>query len=572
MFNTIITSDKKIYSYLGNIAVIAMLAFFIYGSLATAHRWRMEFQPNVAIDLSLRSLPIYAIYSLFRAIIAYVMSLCFTLILGYWAAKNKTAEKIIIPLLDVGQSIPVLGFLPGLVLSLIAIFPQSNLGLELACIIMIFTSQVWNMTFSFYSSLKLLPEYFNELSDNIGLSSSKKLCLIELPYSASSLAWNSLMSMAGGWFFLAVCEAFTLGEKKFCLYGIGSYIATAVDKGDMHAVLYGFIAMVILILIMDFCIWRPIISWTHKFKIDEQGEIFNDVPLITLLLNKSSLIKFLSKIYDKLIMFLENKYVITIGKKINITLDSRCKKMINIFCVVMFMFLLYTFTTKIISLLMPLSFTDYINILHGTLLTFLRILFVLLIASIWTIPCAIYVGLSHSRTKFFQAIIQIASSFPAPVLYPFMLIIFDKYNIDLNIGSSILMLLGVQWYVLFNVLAGATLISAELRDVLKLANASKRQIWLDLYLPSIFPYLITGWLTAAGGAWNASIIAEYLTYKGKIIKTLGIGQLISEATAQGNFSFLAGCLIMMIITVVILNQLVWKKCYHIVQKKYSFNR
>src|SRR5437867_5930472 len=241
----------------------------IYALIAYGREWEAAFRAAVDIDLSLYSLPYYTLFSALRGLAAFGLSLSFTLVVGYWAAKSPKAERVLIPLLDILQSIPVLGFLPGLVLVLIALFPRTNTGLELACIIMIFTGQVWNMTFCFYSSLKSVPSDFNEVSAVIGLNPWEKLHKVEMPFAAMNLVWNSLLSMSGGWFFLSVCEAFTLGDREYRLPGVGAYMATAIARGNGYAMIAGIVAMSVVIIVMDILIWRPVLAWAHQCSLDE---------------------------------------------------------------------------------------------------------------------------------------------------------------------------------------------------------------------------------------------------------------------------------------------------------------
>jgi NitT/TauT family transport system permease protein len=583
-----ISQTKKGITW-GDLAALAIVGFLLYGMIATAERWTGDLQPNFTIDLSDESLPMYALYSLFRALIAYSISLTFTLVFGYWAAKQKTAEQIIIPLMDIGQSIPVLGFLPGLVLGLISIFPHSNFGLELACILMIFTGQVWNMAFSYYYSLKSIPNYFFELSSNVRLSTFQRMVQIELPYSASGLAWNSLMSMAGGWFYLTVCEAFVLGDRQFRLPGLGSFMAMAIEQGNTHAIFSGLLAMVSVIVGMDFLLWRPIVSWTRRFRLDEQQDAVQEIPFIQLLLRESSVARFMGDFVKK--WFREEHAIQQIPITPNPKILKRVKsvqrrfrfpgfigkplkkfKMGNKAVFVAFVVVGFWLSGKLFRLLEPLAWSDYLHIFQSAAYTFGRVLFAVLVSTLWAVPFGLWVGLSPRLTLFFQPVIQVAASFPAPMLYPIVLTALSLLGIQLGIGAGVLMLLGVQWYVLFNVLAGAAVISRELRDTFKLTGISSKETWLNLYLPSIFPSLVTGWVTAAGGAWNASIVSEYIQFKGETLKTVGLGALISEATASANYSLLAGSLIMMVIIVVSLNRLVWHPLYSYVERRFRFER
>lgn len=552
--------------------------------MVTATRWTGELQPKFVIDLSFTALPLYGVYSLFRASIAYLLSLLFSLTFGYLAARFRRAEQIILPLLDIGQSIPVIGFLPGLVLGLMSIFSQNNLGLELACILMIFTGQVWNLAFSFYSSMKSVPKNFHELSANVSLSWWQKFVLVELPCSASGLAWNSLMSMAGGWFFLTICEAFTLGGKEFRLPGIGSYMAVAIEQGNIRAMFGGFAAMIILILSMDFIIWRPIIAWTRRFRLDESPDTFQEIPFMQLLLQESKIVKIVDHLLEKIwypTFHGRNKtkkrsFVILFVQKISERLDEvewldHFQVFGRLFILVGMIFVLWV-SSKLFNFLEGITFEEALLIFKSTGMTLLRVCGCLVISTLWTVPFGLWVGLSTERTRFFQPIIQLAASFPAPMLYPLVLMGLQFFGIGLGFGSGVLMLLGVQWYVLFNVLAGATMISRELRETFSLLGLSRADTWKNLYIPSILPNLVTGLVTAAGGAWNASIVAEYFHDNNKVHSTMGLGSLISEATAQGNYPVLAGSLVVMMIVVVSLNRLVWHRIYDWVDRRYRFER
>jgi NitT/TauT family transport system permease protein len=568
----------------GDFVVLLLVAFFLIGIVMTAERWHETLTPDLPIHLTASALPKYALYSLFRALIAYGFSLGFTLVIGYWAAKRRAAEQIILPLLDIGQSIPVLGFLPGLVLGLIALFPQSNFGLELACIIMIFTGQVWNMTFSFYSSLKSVPQHFFELSQNVALNWRQRLWTIELPYSASGLAWNSLMSMAGGWFFLTVCEAFTLGDRHFRLPGLGSYMAVAIDKGDMRAMMMGVATMVVVIVAMDFFIWRPLVAWTSRFRLDEQEDEAREIPFMELLLKESKVVKIFQSVLRWVAQSRPQELVVvsTNARKRRSMFNfqflqrvlqrGRNKRWVQMFWAVVFITAVVVVSGRLYALVESLSVWDYWTILKNTGATFTRVVVVLVVASVWTVPFGIWVGLSPRLTRFFQPIIQVAASFPAPMLYPIVLFVLSRLGIGLGIGAAVLMMIGVQWYILFNVLAGATNISKELRDTFDLTGVSKRETWINLYLPSVFPNLVTGWVTAAGGAWNASIVAEYIHYQGETLTTTGLGALISAATATGNYAMLTASLVVMVGVVVVLNRLVWHPTYAFVERRYRFER
>ncbi len=561
--------------------VLCLIGAVIYGLVTFGREWQSAFNPSVTIDLSASALPKYAMFSALRGLSAFLVSLLFTLVVGYWAAKSTRAEKFIIPVLDILQSIPVLGFLPGLVLALIAIFPTTNTGLELASIIMIFTGQVWNMTFSFYASLKSLPSDFEEVSKIIGLNSWGKLWRIEVPFSLMNLVWNCLMSLSGGWFFLSVCEAFTLGNQNYRLPGLGAYMSVAVQTGDRNAIFLGIAAMASLIVVMDMLIWRPILAWAHQFRLEDVPGLASPDPLMKNLLRESAILNWFTLYLRR--RALRNKFIEaepSVPKRqlwhfkrdyLKVFENPWISRFTSMIFFGVCILLLVVGTARLASLLVAVSPADWEELSRGALYSLLRVLGCLGLGSLWAVPAAIWIGTSAKRLRIAQPLIQVLASFPAPMLYPLALGVFLWLQIPFAIGSMLLMLLGVQWYILFNVLAGAMRIPHELDDAMTVIGSSHYKRWVKLYLPSIFPSLVTGWVTAAGGAWNASIVAEYLSYKGTVMTTLGLGSVISQAAFSKNFSLLAASLTVMVVVVVALNRLVWARVYHLAQTRFRLD-
>jgi NitT/TauT family transport system permease protein len=566
-----------------DIVVVALVLAIIYALVAYGREWEAAFHPNVDIDLSLYSLPYYTLFSALRGLAAFMLSLAFTLVVGYWAAKSPKAERLLIPLLDILQSIPVLGFLPGLVLVLIALFPRTNTGLELACIIMIFTGQVWNMTFSFYSSLKAVPSDFNEVSSIIGLTPLEKLRKVEMPFAAMNLVWNSLMSMSGGWFFLSVCEAFTLGNQEYRLPGIGAYMATAIAQGNAAAMTAGIVAMSLLIIVMDILIWRPVLAWAHQFRLEDIPGFTATEPLMKNLVRDSGLLRWLKLVYRRRVL---HRSLLrgheTVSGEPAAAIDPRRfrKSRYNPGPVftwssrvagVMFSLLIVYGAVRLVHTLFQVSAKTWGELFLGTGFTFLRVFACLILGSIWTVPAGIWIGTSPDRIRIAQPIVQVLASFPAPMLYPLALAVMLAFRIPFGVGAMFLMLLGVQWYILFNVLAGAMRVPVELKYASLLMKIPNTELWKKLYLPSVFPALVTGWVTAAGGAWNASIIAEYLSYKGAVLTTHGLGSVISTAASSANFPLLAASLTVMVAVVIVLNRAVWARIYHVSQTRFRMD-
>lgn len=572
----------KYRSLPADILVLALIGSLIYGLVAFGREWQAAFNPSVTIDLSFSSLPKYALFSALRGLTAFIISLLFTFVVGFWAAKSARAEKILIPVLDICQSIPVLGFLPGLVLVLIAIFPTTNTGLELASILMIFTGQVWNMTFSFYASLKSIPSDFNEVTEIVGLNSWRRFLRVELPFSMMNLVWNSLMSLSGGWFFLSVCEAFTLGDQNYRLPGLGAYMSVAIQTGDGQAMLLGISSMAGLIILMDMLIWRPILAWAHQFRLEDVPGLADPDPLMKNLLRESAILNWFTLYLRRraLRQKLLNPQEVPSPKGSNrlakwdffrFFRSSLFTRAISILIYVAALLVVILGMGKLVGLLTQVGAVEWEELFQGALYTLLRVLGCLLIGSLWAVPVAIWIGTSANRLRVAQPLIQVMASFPAPMLYPLALALFLWAGIPFSFGAMLLMLLGVQWYILFNVLAGAMRIPQELEYAMKVMGSSRTKKWFKLYLPSVFPSLVTGWVTAAGGAWNASIVAEYLSYKGQVITTLGLGSVISQAAFSKSFPLLAASLTVMVGMVVIINRLVWSKVYYLAQNRYRLD-
>jgi len=558
------------YKTLRVIDILILLGFvgLFYSLAQTAKQWTGVLRPSIEIELTLSALPKYTFFSLIRGIIAYCFSLAFTLVYGYWAARDKSAGKILVPLLDILQSIPILGFMPGVVIGLVTLFPNMNTGLELAAIIMIFTSQVWNMTFSFYNSLCSIPEDLTHASVIYKFSTWEKFKWIELPYSAIGLIWNSMMSMAGGWFFLMVSEAFVLGNRDFRLPGIGSYMSVAVARGNSAAMLYAIIFMVMMIVFLDQFFWRPVVVWAQKFKLEESTSGSAMTSFFLEWLKSSSIIFWMGKLISKISRrqtFLNGRE----KKAGNASTGAKKTGWLGRFLYWGIICTLLLSSWKLIHLLQSLTASNWLELGEGGLLTLARVLATLLIGTIWTVPAGIAIGLSPKLSRIFQPIVQVVASFPAPMLFPIIILVMQKQGVPLGWGSIVLMLLGTQWYILFNVIAGATAIPSDLKDAARVYKLSKWRLFYSLYIPAIFPYLVTGWLTAAGGAWNASIVAEYVMFNGATLTTSGLGSLVSIAAENANFPMLAGAVFTMSAIVVIFNRLVWKKLYNIARGKYS---
>jgi NitT/TauT family transport system permease protein len=555
--------------WVGRSIVVDIPIFFVavaivYSVVSFARYWSGPLTPQVDIDLRPRSLPLYALYSVLRITTAYFLSLGFTLVYGYVAAYNRRAERFMIPLLDVLQSIPVLSFLPGVMLAMVALFPRRQLGVELGSILLIFTGQVWNMAFSFYSSLKSIPQEMREAAGLYRFSWWQSFTQMELPFSIIGLVWNSMMSVAGGWFFLMVCEMFVLGKRDFRLPGLGSYLQTAADAEDTRAIIYGLITMVTVIVLTDQLVWRPVVAWAQKFKFESvEASETTQSPVLTLL-RRSRLVALVEKksiepMEEKLALHFARTHEAERRKPGSVSGWRWLGPVVAVVCVASAVYL--TFRGAV--LVTGLGTVELLSILKGLAATFLRVALALALGALWTVPAGVAIGTHPRLARIAQPLAQIAASVPATALFPVVLLALIRIGGGLGIGSIVLMLLGTQWYLLFNVIAGATAIPTELMEACTIFRFSRWERWKKLILPAIFPYLITALVTASGGAWNASIIAEYFHLKGQVYSTLGLGALISQASDDGNFRLLFAATIFMAATVVLVNRLVWRRLYNL---------
>jgi NitT/TauT family transport system permease protein len=559
------------------VAGIGLACF--YGVVYIAKYWFGGAQPEIVISQSPRALPQYAFYSMVRIGLAYLLSLFFAIGYGYLAAYNKRIEALMIAALDILQSIPVLSFLPGVMLAMVALFPTRQIGVEMGAIVLIFTGQVWNMAFSFYSSIKSIPRELSEAASIYKFSRLQKLIQLELPYSAIGLVWNSIVSVAGGWFFLMACEMFVLGTRDFRLPGLGSYLQTAAGTGNYAAITWGLLTMIAIIVATDQLIWRPVIAWSDKFKF-EQVESGSRVrsPLLHVLqhsrglrsLKELTIVPLGEGLYRRLAKEHKDPVAQTPATgKGPAAWKGRALALLRGLIVVVAAAVVIYAAWQALTLLRQVHGSQFAEIMKGALATFLRVNVSLILAAAWTIPVGVAIGFHPRLARIAQPIAQIAASVPATALFPVLLLALVRMGGGLGIGSIALMLLGTQWYILFNVIAGAMAIPSDLKEVATLFHFTTMQKWKTVILPGIFPFLITGMVTASGGAWNASIIAEYFRLKNQTLQTVGLGAVISAATDSGQFQILLMATIVMATMVVTINRLVWRPLYRLAETRYK---
>ena len=522
------------------------------------------------ISLSPAVLPYYAALSLARMTAAYVLSIAFTLVYGYKAAFDRRASRVLLPLLDVLQSVPILSFLPVVLLSLTALLPQA-LAAELAAIILIFTSQVWNLTFAWYQSLRTVPRDLREAGRVFQLRGLLRLTTIELPFAAIGLIWNSMMSWAGGWFFLMAAEIFTVGQRDFRLPGLGAYLSQAAAAGDGRAVGYGVTMLILVIVVLDQLVWRPLLAWADRFKVElvESAEPPSSW-FYNVLLDSKIFAAFRARLHRWLETISERTRAdgVPAPGSLRRTHPGRLLSLVWANSGLLFgVFLLYG-VVRAAMMLTGVHVAEWGQIVVGTAATFMRVTAALAFTLAWTIPLGVAIGFNSRLARWCQPIVQIAASVPATALFPVLLVAMLRVAGGMNLAAIVLMLMGTQWYVLFNVIAGATAIPQDLKYSSALLGMGRADRWRTLILPSLFPYLVTGAITATGGAWNASIVAEYSTFGGRTVQTTGLGALISHATAEGAYPLLLAATLTMILVVTLFNRLVWRRLYSLAEERF----
>ncbi len=593
---------------LTDLGLVGLVAAVFFGGVAVARQWSAPLAPRPELDLDPARLPLYALYSFARGVAAYALSITFAIAYGKLATIDRRTERVLLPVLDVLQSIPVLSFLPGFVLALMGLFPSSNLGLELACVLAIFTGQVWNLAFSFHASLKAMPPELVEAAKLNGFGPLKRLFALEIPAAATGLVWNSMLSMAGGWFFLTVVEAFTLDGRDYRLPGLGSYMAAAVSAGDVGKTLAAIGTMAAMIIAADQLLWRPALVWAERFRLDDAPSGDAPTSWFHAALKRSPLGTWLrarasgggrgeartsaaaeaspspatspvgragggaasdpatyagdglrDDAPDSLphLPFYRRTGVVLAAK----TLGSLAVLGGAVFAVVG--------AVALWNLLSQVDGATWLALGAALGLTSLRVLGALIAALIWTLPLGIAVGRSRRMARVLQPVIQIAASFPAPMLYPFVVPRLRALGVPPDLIASGLMMLGTAWYVLFNVAAGAAAAPNELREAASVFRIPRLKRLIVLDLAALFPFLITGLVTAAGGAWNASIVAESVAYPGGAFEVEGIGAWIARAFAHGDHPRLAAATVALATSLVVVNRLAWKPLQRLAATRFS---
>jgi NitT/TauT family transport system permease protein len=556
------------------------------GIVSGASHWTAPLTPSTTISLSPAALPLYAGLSTLRMALAYVLALAFSLVYARLATTNRRAETVMIPVLDILQSIPILSFLPGVVLALVALFPHSYVGVELAAVLLIFTSQAWNMTFSFHQSLVTIPKELREAAAIFRLNRWQRFTRLELPFGMLPLIWNSMMSWAGGWFFLMAAEQFSLGTRSFQLPGLGSYLQAAANAGDTRALALGLLTLVLVIVLLDQLLWRPLLAWADHFKLEQTASAQAPGSPALRALRRSRLVAWsAAHVVAPVGVWLDHLSVMGVmprGVAWHASSATSAKPPVRQRTVWQFRaprvalgVVALALVAGVVwgvaagaALLVQLSPMDWGGVLVATGATLLRTTLAMTIAVAWTVPAGVAIGMNPRLARAAQPMAQLAASIPATALFPALLLVLIGLPGGLNIAAVALMLLGTQWYVLFNVIAGAMAIPSDLIEAATVFRLRGWRRWRTLILPAIFPSLVTGMITATGGAWNASIVAEYVSFNNHVYSTVGLGALIAQAAYGNDFALLLAATLAMALTVVALNRLVWRRLYRLAAQRF----
>jgi NitT/TauT family transport system permease protein len=548
---------------LGTLALLYLAARVGAESLIQFHP--PDIIPSVSLDP--RNLPNYAARSTLRMFAALACSVLFTFVYGYTAARSKRAARVLVPLLDILQSVPVLGFLSVTVTAFIALFRGSLLGLEAASIFAIFTGQAWNMTFSFYHSLRSVPNELDEMATLYRLSAWERFTRLELPSSVMGLVWNGMMSFGGGWFFLAASEAISVLNRQYTLPGLGSYVAAAVAAQDMRALGWAIVTMIVLILLIDQFFWKPLVTIADRYKLEISAGEERRFWVVDLW-RAASLPERVGKVLGPLLGGLDQflSRVTAVGPKAPGRAASKAVDISYNAVLVLAIVGLLAAAVRFILSTVGLGEVGHAAVLG--LETGARVIALLIFSTlVWT-PIGVAIGFNPKLARISQPVIQILASFPANFLFPFATLGFIKLGITLNWGSMLLMALGAQWYLLFNVIGGAQGIPNDLREMADSIGLRRVRAWKALIGPGIFGSWVTGAITASGGAWNASIVAEIVSWGNTTLRADGLGAYIAEATARGDWPRIVLGVGLMSLFVVGLNRLVWRPLYDLAESKY----
>jgi NitT/TauT family transport system permease protein len=523
----------------------------------------------LAISLDPMYLPGYALRTTLRMFAALAASLLFTFTYAPWAAKSRRAGIVLIPILDVLQSVPILGFLSFTTVFFMSLFPGRVMGLELAAIFAIFTSQAWNMAFSFYQSLVTTPGDLAEATQSFRLTAWQRFWRLDVPFAMPGLVWNTMLSMSGGWFFVVASEAITLGDKTWTLPGIGSYVAAALDKRDMGAVLWAILAMLVVILLYDQLLFRPLVAWSAKFRFETTAGATATDPWMLRLIRRTRLMKVIGDAIGDSATWLGG-LPLSFGRKTAATQAKPPSRTVDIvYGAVLLLLLAWAIWKAVAFASQSVSWADVGQTIVLGVFTLIRVVVLMIVASAIWVPIGVWLGLRPVWARRAQPVAQFLAAFPANLLFPPFVLTIVYFHLNAEIWLTPLMVLGTQWYILFNVVAGAAAFPGDLQEAAKNFNIGGWLWWRKVIIPGIFPYYITGAITASGGSWNAAIVAEVASWGDTKLQAHGLGAYIANATDQGDMAHVILGVAVMSAFVVLFNRLLWRPLYAYGQRHFT---
>jgi len=556
-----------------DVLVVAALIALLFGLLRLGPALNAPFLPKTApseVSTDPANLPYYAARSLLRMFAALLIAIIFTFVYATAAARLRRAEKVLIPVLDILQSVPVLGFLAVTVTAFINLFPGSELGLEAAAVFAIFTSMAWNMTFAFYHSLVSQPRDLDEAARIMRLTRWERFWRLDVPSGMIPLVWNGMLSFGGAWFFLAASESIAVLNHHYALPGIGSYVATAIAHGNLSEVGLAILVMIVLVIGVNFIFWRPVIAWAERFRVEESEAAERPRSLVLDVLRHSQVPEQLGRPLRPVGRLLD-RATRPFGLAEHPLIVSKTRERTG-----------DVFFAGMLAALVAYGAWEALGYVRATTglgefgyafalgaATFARVIVLLAVATVVWVPIGVWIGMNPKVTRIAQPIVQVLASFPANFVFPLATVLFVAWHIPLNFGAILLMALGAQWYILFNVIAGASAIPSDLREAMTNLRVRGWLRWKNFILPAVFASYVTGGITAAGGAWNASIVSEIVSYGPHHLTATGLGAYIAEATATGNFPKILVGIVVMSVYVVLTNRLFWRRLYGLAERRYS---
>jgi NitT/TauT family transport system permease protein len=521
----------------------------------------------VPISLDPRHLPEYAARTTLRMLVALFVSLVFTLTYATWAAKSERAGRLLVPILDILQSVPILGFVSITFVFFMSLAPGRVLGAEFAAIFAIFTSQAWNMAFSFYQSLRTVPAELSEAAESFRLSPWMRFWQLEVPFGLPALVWNMMMSMSGGWFFVVASEAFTVGKTTVALPGVGSYIALAIEQKNLVAIAWAIGTMLVVILLYDQLLFRPLVAWSDRFRVEQEPGVRVPDSWALTMMRRSRLIQAGKLAFRALV--LSTSRAVKLNELTASSAVNAPKRSFDLLWVSAVALLVVLGLWHIVwSLLTHTPIHEAVQVCGLAVLTMLRVFILILLASLVWVPIGIWVGLRPRATEIVQPIAQFMAAFPTNLLFPIAVYGVVTWRLNPNVWLSPLMILGTQWYILFNVIAGASALPAELRYAAENFGVKGWLWWRKVALPGVLPFYVTGAITASGGSWNAAQAAEIVSWGDTQIQAKGLGAYIADATTAGDYHRIVLGIAVMCLFVVVINRLFWRPLYYFAERKY----